>query len=570
MSTVQTLEVPGYQVIQFLGNGAKSSIWQIRERETGRMLALKRVVRHSSADNRFIDQVVNEYEVGHTLDHPTIRKIHRLHRIKRWLALREVHLFMEWCPGQTLKDTPPQDIREALKIFHHVGEALIYMNSRGFVHADMKPNNIIVASDGAVKIIDLGQSCPIGTIKERIQGTPDFIAPEQVQRHPLDARTDAFNFGAALYRTLTGKAVPTILPDNPSNLKSDYVVLPPEKLNDQVPSSLSKLVLECVEMNPAHRPASMSEVTARLGMILLTLDRHSTKKATMPNPVADIFHRAAELCLHDPRRNGNIVELEEDAEILLSGDLHGHRNWLTRIIQAADLGKNPRMRLVLQELIHGPLDGPSNQDRSIDLLLRSVRLMISQPRQVLFLMGNHDLAQATGNEINKDGRSVCRDFAAGVSYAFGNDGAEVLAAVNEFLLAMPLAIRCANKVLLAHSLPSPHRMKFAGVDILSRPIAPGDLNRGGAVYEWTWGRGQTPEQLDALAQSLGVEFFILGHRHVPNGFELIPNRAVTIASDHEAGCVVCFRSNESLCIETIPQHIQALAGLTGVPPCPSS
>ncbi len=178
MSSVQTLEVPGFQVVQFLGSGAKSSIWQIKDRNNGDIFALKRVVKRGNEDNRFLEQAINEYTIGSTLNHPHVRKIYKLHRIKRWLSLREIHLFMEWCPGKSVQEARPTDIRECVRIFQATAEAIAYINSRGFVHADLKPNNIIVAPDGGVKIIDLGQSCTIGTVKARIQGTPDFIAPE--------------------------------------------------------------------------------------------------------------------------------------------------------------------------------------------------------------------------------------------------------------------------------------------------------------------------------------------------------------------------------------------------------
>jgi len=142
----------------------------------------------------------------------------------------------------------------------------------------MKPNNIIVGQDGKVKIIDLGQSCPVGTLKERIQGTPDFIAPEQVHRRPLDSRTDVYNFGATLYWTLTGNAIPTVLPKQRSmHFKSDMHVIPPERFNSQVTPSLSKLVTDCVEMQPSQRPESMSAVAARLSLIAHTTSRKLNK-----------------------------------------------------------------------------------------------------------------------------------------------------------------------------------------------------------------------------------------------------------------------------------------------------
>jgi len=272
MSSAQSLEIPGFQVVQFLGSGARSTIWQIRDRQTNQLLALKRVVKRHISDMRFLEQAVNEYKVATQLDHPVIRKIHRIHKIKRWLSLREVHLVMELCEGATVQGNRPRSVLEVMRIFTDVAGALAYMNARGFVHADMKPNNILVAPDGSVKIIDLGQSCPVGTVKTRIQGTPDYIAPEQVHRRPLDARTDVFNFGASLYWTLTGQAIPTVLPKRGGiNIMTDQAIVPPEEVNPLVPSLLSKLVVDCIRTNPLHRPADLDGVVDRLGLITLTL-----------------------------------------------------------------------------------------------------------------------------------------------------------------------------------------------------------------------------------------------------------------------------------------------------------
>jgi serine/threonine-protein kinase len=268
MSTVQTLEVPGYQVVQFLGSGARSTIWRVRDRDGNQEFALKRVVKRHVSDYRFLEQAINEYEVGSRLDHPVVRHIYRIRRLKRWLRLREVHLLMELCEGNTVQGARPQSIPEIIRIFTQVGEAMAYMNSRGFVHADMKPNNILVAPDGTVKIIDLGQSCPIGTVKQRIQGTPDYIAPEQVHRRPLDARTDVFNFAASLYWALTGKPIPTFLPKKGGyHLMTDLSIAPPDALNPEVPTSLGRLVSDCLKISPAQRPAGMADAVARMKLI---------------------------------------------------------------------------------------------------------------------------------------------------------------------------------------------------------------------------------------------------------------------------------------------------------------
>ncbi len=276
MGVSQTLDVPGYNVVQILGSGARSTIWQIRDPGENRDYALKRVVKRDNSDDRFFEQVINEYRIGSRLDHPSIRKIYKIRKIRKWLKVREMHLIMEFCRGESLQGDRPESLHRTLRIFSRVAAALAYMNARGYVHADMKPSNIIVAGDGTVKIVDLGQACTIGTVKQRIQGTPDFIAPEQVNRQPLDARTDVFNFGASLYWTLTGQAIPTAMPKKGEvTLRHEMNVTPPEKINPNVTPPLSKLITDCIEFNQSRRPASMKETASRLDLIIRSLENQN-------------------------------------------------------------------------------------------------------------------------------------------------------------------------------------------------------------------------------------------------------------------------------------------------------
>ena len=278
MGISQTLEVPGYQVVEFLGSGACSTIWRIKDCQTGQFYALKRVVKRNTSDVRFLEQAMNEYNVASELEHPVLRRMFRARKIKRWMRVKEIHLIMEFCEGQTVQDNRPTQVVEVLRIFEQVAAGLAYMNSQGFVHADMKPNNILVAPSGRIKIIDFGQSCRVGTIKTRIQGTPDFIAPEQVRRRPLNARTDVFNFGASLYWTLAGKPIPTILPKTSgSTLLADLAASPLEQSNANVPASLNKLVIDCIDLHQSRRPSSMSEVAGRLGMIAHKMNRDAVR-----------------------------------------------------------------------------------------------------------------------------------------------------------------------------------------------------------------------------------------------------------------------------------------------------
>ncbi len=266
---------PGFQIVDYLGSGARSTIWRVRDRRTNRLYALKQVIRQPGDDHRYLNQAINEFTIARQFDHPAIRRYERMKKLRQWLSVSGLQLFMELCEGTNCQANRPADLTQAATIFLAVARAMAHMHARGYIHGDIKPNNIIVAPDGTVKIIDFGQSCRIGTIKERIQGTPDFIAPEQVHRRPLDGRTDLFNFGAALYWTLTGKPIPTVLPKKTDGIQlvSDMNVIPPEQINEDVPASLSKLVMDCVDPQPSRRPANAKEVVSRLDLIVHTLVR---------------------------------------------------------------------------------------------------------------------------------------------------------------------------------------------------------------------------------------------------------------------------------------------------------
>jgi serine/threonine-protein kinase len=134
----------------------------------------------------------------------------------------------------------------------------------------MKPNNILINKNGAIKIIDLGQSCPIGTTKSRIQGTPDYIAPEQVKRRTLGPRTDVFNLGATMYWALTGKNVPTLIPKKIATVGryESQKCYAPHELKPQIPVGVSKLVMDCVKQDPTERPGNMMDVISRLDLMI--------------------------------------------------------------------------------------------------------------------------------------------------------------------------------------------------------------------------------------------------------------------------------------------------------------
>ncbi len=280
----------------------------------------------------------------------------------------------------------------------------------------------------------------------------------------------------------------------------------------------------------------------------------------MPHPVAKSFDQAAELISNDSARQGNCLRFAAGEEIVYAGDIHGHWQNLAKIIAFADLDSHRRRRLLLQEIVHGSLTDKGD-DPSVDVLLRAARLKLSHPEQVFFLVGNHDIAEITGNEITKDGAGSCKAFAAGLERAFGPDAAEVRSAVYKMLRSQPLTARCENRMLLSHSLPSPNRMGMIDWEILGRPYRDEDFRRGGSVYEWTWGRGYAPEQLTELAERLDVDQFLLGHKHIETGHEVPCPNVIILASNHSHGAVMVIDAGRKIPDEDLPKHVRPIVAL---------
>ena len=271
-----------YEVLATLGEGARSTIYQVRDPNTGREFALKHVVRADPKDLRFIEQMETEFEISKQFTHPNLRRSYELKIQKTMLVkVAEAFLLMELVDGKPLDVNPPRDMMDTLDTFIGAAQGLRAMHQMGYAHCDIKPNNILRNDKGEVKVIDFGQSCRLGTVKERIQGTPDYIAPEQVTRRPISVQTDVFNLGATLYWALTSKPIPTLYTVNKKGENSfllDSKIATPMDLNPRIPPAVSNLVMECIATKPSKRPADMDQFINRL-----ELGKHILTRTGIPS-----------------------------------------------------------------------------------------------------------------------------------------------------------------------------------------------------------------------------------------------------------------------------------------------
>ncbi len=270
-----------YRVVSTLGTGAGSTILQIADRgRGGKRFALKVVSHQSEEDDAYIAQAQTEFEAAKKLNHPVITEIYDCKLTKNLLfKVKKVELLMEFVEGKTLDEIEGPEAGQLVLIFYQVASALAHMHRRGVYHGDLKPSNIMLAKTGEVKLIDFGTAWLRGQTKNRIQGTPQYIAPETINDKVVDEKTDLYNFGATMYRMFTGRYANTSNGPRPGDSKQKLA--PPSQLNPAIPSALSDLILQCIELSPDRRPDGMHAIVTKLESIAksMKLDLSASQEA---------------------------------------------------------------------------------------------------------------------------------------------------------------------------------------------------------------------------------------------------------------------------------------------------
>jgi len=261
-----------FTVMGTLGHGAHSTILQIRREKDARIYALKVVAIDDAEEMKFYEQAKHEYEVAQKLDHPNLVKIPAIEIERSWLfQVKKVRLLIEYVDGRTLDRCPAMSVSKLLSIFSQTAAGVAHMHRRGVLHADLKPNNLIVSKTGQVKVIDYGLAWIKGTPKERIQGTPEYMAPETVENGTISELSDIYNFGVTLYRATTLTLPPAYISVDGSPVADrrswKKLLKPVDSLNPRVPKPLCDLIHQCLAYHPADRPQSMSAILESLEAI---------------------------------------------------------------------------------------------------------------------------------------------------------------------------------------------------------------------------------------------------------------------------------------------------------------
>jgi serine/threonine protein kinase len=259
-----------FAVLATLGAGAHSSILRVRREDDGREYALKVVSVDGPDEVKFLEQVQHEFRVGKMLDHPNLVKIHCL-ELEKWLfglgAVKKAKLLVEFVAGDTLDKAKVMKPAKLLRIFEQIAAGLAHMHRRGVYHADLKPNNIMLGRGNTAKVFDYGLAWIKGEPKDRVQGTPEYMAPETANHKVISERTDIYNLGATMYRLTTFQLPPMVLPTEGVKVKEKHFksnLKPVLELAPNTPPGLAALIHKCLEYDANRRPEMMLDVQKAL------------------------------------------------------------------------------------------------------------------------------------------------------------------------------------------------------------------------------------------------------------------------------------------------------------------
>jgi serine/threonine protein kinase len=272
-----------FQIIGELGKGAHSTIYHIRRLSDSRQFALKVVPIEDKDDTKYYEQAQHEFRVAQMLDHVNLIKVYALETQRDWFfRVRKVHLLIEYVNGKTLDQAPKLPLPWLVQIFAKIAAGLTHMHRRNVYHADLKPNNIMLSKVGAVKIIDYGLAWIKGEPKERVQGTPEYMAPEQAKHKTVNERTDIYNLGATMYRLVTGKLPPGAVaaPNSPGMSGKIFrdLLRPVKELMPTTPTRLCELIHHCLEYEAKNRPERAGEVMDELNALTEKLVKNEDDK----------------------------------------------------------------------------------------------------------------------------------------------------------------------------------------------------------------------------------------------------------------------------------------------------
>jgi len=299
-------QIPGYQIVGKLGAGAMAVVYKARQLSLNRMVAIKVLPRRFTENPEYVERFYKEGQAAGKLNHNNIVQAFDVGEAGGY------HYFvMECVEGKTLYDDLSKGKvfaeDEALDIIIQVAHALAHAHACGLIHRDVKPKNIMINTEGVVKLADMGlarETTDIETARTeagKAYGTPYYIAPEQIRGQiDIDHRADIYGLGATLYHIVTGR-VP-FMADDPSDVMRKHLkeqLIPPDHINTSLSAGISEVIEVMMAKRKEDRYNNVEE--------LLT-DLEAVRNGQPPLRA----HKRFDVSMLEQLENGDAIQSEEE------------------------------------------------------------------------------------------------------------------------------------------------------------------------------------------------------------------------------------------------------------------
>jgi serine/threonine protein kinase len=252
-----------YRLERPLGRGGMASVYLARDVELDRPVAVKLLAESLAGDTAFRRRFLREARLAARLSHPNVVAVYDAGDE----GGGRPYIVMEYVDGTTLEGRGPLPPGEAVALAVQACQGLAHAHAAGLVHRDVKPHNLLLRTDGALKVADFGIAraaeatalTQVGTVL----GTAAYLAPEQAAGEEVTAAADVYSLGAVLYELLAGR--PPYEPASLADLTDRPEIRPVSELAPRVPRHVEDAVMRSLARNPAYRPASAGELARELG-----------------------------------------------------------------------------------------------------------------------------------------------------------------------------------------------------------------------------------------------------------------------------------------------------------------
>ena len=322
-----------YEIVGKIGAGGMSDVYKAKDHTLGRFVAIKVLKQEFSEDVNFVTKFRTEAQSAAGLEHPNIVNIYDVGSQEGMY-----YIIMEYVEGITLKTYIEKKgqltFKEAISIAIQVGRGIEAAHKKNIIHRDIKPQNIMISTEGKVKVMDFGiaRAATSNTINSDVMGSVHYSSPEQARNGFVDGRSDIYSLGIVMYEMVTGR-VPfdgdTTVAVAIQHLQEEMVA--PSAYAPNLPVSLEKIILKCTQKNADRRYQTMGDLLLDLKKSLINPDEDFVTLVD-PNVGGETrkyndedlerIKKEAESVYYDPQEEAEEDEDDEEEEEESEGELN--------------------------------------------------------------------------------------------------------------------------------------------------------------------------------------------------------------------------------------------------------